>query len=79
MAEDIEAVRRRLRSGILPVELLKPGPDVVLRSGDRALTHIRLDQDDLIKEIEANGFHLLSKHDHIPGSQYIAVFAKQSS
>lgn len=47
-------------------------------TGDRALTHIRLDQDDLIKEVEANEFHLLSKHDHIPGSQYIAVFAKQT-
>ena len=38
MAEDIDAVRTRLRSGTLPVELLKPGSDVVLRSGDRAFT-----------------------------------------
>src|SRR5712691_9877749 len=36
--EDIEAVRRRLRRGILPVELLPGGKDVVLRSGDRHLT-----------------------------------------
>src|SRR5258708_28018606 len=36
--EDIEAVRRGLRSGILPVELLPGGKAVVLRSGDRNLT-----------------------------------------
>src|SRR6266849_3799974 len=36
--EDIDAIRRRLRSGILPVELLPPGKRVVLRSGDRHLT-----------------------------------------
>jgi predicted methyltransferase len=46
-------------------------------SGDRALSHIRLDQEDLINEVEANGFHLLSKHDHVPGSQYMAVFEKR--
>ena len=38
MTESIEAVRRRLRSGTLPQELLKPGREVVLRSGDLALT-----------------------------------------
>src|SRR6266446_10421868 len=36
--EDIDAVRGRLRSGILPVELLPGGKAVVLRSGDRNLT-----------------------------------------
>src|SRR5260370_12646891 len=36
--EDIDAVRGRLRSGILPVELLPGGKAVVLRSGDRHLT-----------------------------------------
>ena len=44
---------------------------------DRALEHIRLDQDDLIKEVEANGFRLVSKRDLVPKSQYIAVFAKK--
>jgi malonyl-CoA/methylmalonyl-CoA synthetase len=41
-ASDIEALRRRLRSGTLPEELLKPGRDVVLRSGDRRLTRDQL-------------------------------------
>ena len=40
--EDIEAVRRRLRSGILPVELLPAGQDVALRSGHRRLTRDEL-------------------------------------
>jgi SAM-dependent methyltransferase len=44
---------------------------------DRALEHIRLDQDDLIKEVEASGFRLVSKHDLVPKSQYIAVFVKK--
>ena len=39
--------------------------------------HIRLDQDDLIKEVEANGFRLVSKHDLVPKSQYIAIFEKK--
>ncbi len=46
-------------------------------NGDRALEHIRLDQDDLIKEVEANGFRLVSKSDVIPKSQYIAIFQKK--
>src|SRR5271170_855874 len=44
---------------------------------DLPLRHIRLDQDDLVKEVEANGFRLLSKHDLLPKSQYIAVFGKK--
>jgi malonyl-CoA/methylmalonyl-CoA synthetase len=38
VTEGIEALRRRLRSGTLPEELLKPGRDVVLRSGELELT-----------------------------------------
>lgn len=45
--------------------------------GDRALEHIRLDQADLIKEVESNGFRLVSKSDLIPNSQYIAIFQKK--
>jgi len=44
---------------------------------DRALEHIRLDQDDLIKEVEANGFRLITKRDLVPASQYIAIFGKK--
>ena len=39
---DSEAVRRDLRVGTLPEELLRPGADVVLRSGDRSMTRDQL-------------------------------------
>jgi predicted methyltransferase len=44
---------------------------------DFAVKHIRLDQDDLIQEVETNGFRLVSKHTLVPKSQYIAVFQKK--
>lgn len=45
--------------------------------GDRALTHIRLDAPDLVREVEANGFVLEWRRDHVPGRQYIAMFEKR--
>ena len=62
---------------------LKPGGRLVIveyykRAGamanGRALEHIRLDAPDVVKEVEANGFQLLSQREHIPGSQYMLVF-----
>jgi predicted methyltransferase len=44
---------------------------------NRAVEHIRLDQDGLIQEVEANGFRLVSKRDLVPKSQYIAIFVKK--
>ena len=44
---------------------------------DQALRHIRLDQDGLIMEVEANGFRLISKRDLTPKSQYITVFVRK--
>ena len=44
---------------------------------DFAVKHIRLDEDDLVKEVEANGFRLVSKRDLVPQSQYIAIFGKK--
>jgi hypothetical protein len=43
---------------------------------DRPLQHIRLDADDLVKEVESSGYRLLSRREHAPNSQYIAIFAK---
>jgi len=45
--------------------------------GGRAMQHIRLDAPDVIKEIESNHFRLLSEHDHVKGSQYMAIFEKK--
>jgi len=66
--------RQALREGgrLFIVEYYKrPG---AMNGGD-AVKHIRLDEPDLVKEVEANGFHLVSEHEHIKGSQYIAAFA----
>ena len=65
---------------------LKPGGHLVLveyyksknaMPNGNALQHIRLDKPDVVKEIESNHFKLLSQHDHVKGSQYLAVFEKQ--
>lgn len=45
--------------------------------GGRATTHIRLNRDDVAAEVEANGFRLVSKRDHIPNSQYMLTFQKK--
>jgi ubiquinone/menaquinone biosynthesis C-methylase UbiE len=42
-----------------------------------AMQHIRLDLDDVIREVEENGFKLVKTSEHIPKSQYIAVFVKK--
>ena len=42
MTEDIGTLRTRLRSGTLPEELLKPGREVVLRSGGHTVTRDEL-------------------------------------
>lgn len=44
--------------------------------GQDAMRHIRLDVDDVVKEVEANGFKLAWQREHIPGSQYIVCFTK---
>ncbi len=45
--------------------------------GGRAMEHIRLDEDDVIHEVEANGFRLSSQRELIPKTQYVAVFVKK--
>ncbi|MGI8989010.1 MAG: class I SAM-dependent methyltransferase [Bryobacteraceae bacterium] len=45
--------------------------------GGDALHHIRLDQPGVINEVEANQFDLLSKHDHVKGSQYMLIFERK--
>lgn len=71
MTEDIEALRRRLRTGILSEELLKPGREVVFRSKDSRLT-----RDELRSEAEqvAGGLSQLGVN---PGDR-VAIFAASS-
>jgi len=42
----------------------------------RALTHIRLDMPDVIKEVEANHFHLIMEKEHVENVQYMLVLKK---
>jgi predicted methyltransferase len=42
-----------------------------------AVKHIRLDEPDLVREIERNGFRKVSEREHIKGSQYMVVFEKK--
>ncbi len=70
-APDLDALRRRLRSGTLPSELLQPGRGVVLRAGDRTLT-----RDELRAQAErvAGG---LAAHGVKPG-QRVGLYAATS-
>jgi predicted methyltransferase len=45
--------------------------------GGDAVKHIRLDEPDLVREIERNGFRKVSEHEHIKGSQYMVIFEKK--
>ena len=42
--------------------------------GGRAKEHVRLSEDDAVKEIEGNGFRLVSKKDFIPQVQWLGIF-----
>ena len=45
--------------------------------GGDAVKHIRLDEPDLVREIEAHGFRKVSEREHIKGSQYMVTFVAQ--
>lgn len=64
---------------------LKPGGKLVIveyyktpeaMPNGRAMAHIRLNKPDVVKEIEANHFHLVSEREHVPGSQYMLILEK---
>ena len=73
-ADMLAGIKRALKPGgrFVVVDYYKRaasmGPDFDANS------HIRLDKDDMIREVEANGFALVEVHDHVPGAQYIATF-----
>lgn len=65
---------------------LKPGGRFVIvdyykrpeaMESGRAMQHIRLDMDDVIKEVEGFGWQSVWKGEHNPKSQYIAMFEKR--
>ncbi|MGA2593049.1 MAG: methyltransferase domain-containing protein [Bryobacteraceae bacterium] len=69
----LAAFHQALRDGgrLVVVEYYKR-PNAM--QGMDAVKHIRLDEPDLVREIEANGFRELSEHEHIKGSQYMVEF-----
>jgi ubiquinone/menaquinone biosynthesis C-methylase UbiE len=44
---------------------------------DRPIQHIRLDEDDVIREVVANGFKVTDQHELVPKSQYVVTFMKK--
>lgn len=74
-ADMLAGIRKALKPGgrLVIVEYYK---SKTAMPGGNALQHIRLDKPDLVKEVEVNHFRLLSSHDHIPASQYMAIFAR---
>ena len=77
-AAALDALRGALRQGgrVAIVEYYKRR-GAMEGDPDRALQHIRLDADGVIREVESNGFRLLSRKDQIPGSQYLAIFERK--
>lgn len=64
---------------------LKPGGRFVIvdyykrpgaMANGNAMSHIRVDEDDVIREVESQGFHVASRREHVPGSQYMVIFEK---
>ncbi|MGH9629706.1 MAG: class I SAM-dependent methyltransferase, partial [Bryobacteraceae bacterium] len=45
-------------------------------SNGRALKHIRLTDKEAVKEVESNGWKLVSKSEHIPRVQWLGIFRK---
>jgi SAM-dependent methyltransferase len=62
---------------LIIVEYYKRRGSMPTGDPDRPIEHIRLDQDDLIREVEANGFKAFDKHELVPRSQYIVTFMKK--
>ena len=75
--EMLASIKRGLKPGgrFVIVDYYKR-PDA-MGPGPNAMEHIRIDKDDVIKEVEANGFRLVETIEHVPGKQYIAIFSAQ--
>lgn len=73
-AETLSTIRAALRPGGRFVILDYYRRSNAMGNGDFALEHIRADRDDVVKEVEAAGFRLVETRDHVPDSQYLAVF-----
>jgi SAM-dependent methyltransferase len=75
----LAGIRAALRSGgrLAIVDYYKRRGAMSNANPDFAISHIRLDDEAVAREIEANGFRLVSSKPFIAGSQYMAVFEKK--
>jgi ubiquinone/menaquinone biosynthesis C-methylase UbiE len=71
----LAAIHKALKPGgrLVVIEYYKR-PDAM--PNGRAVTHIRLDMPDAIKEIEANHFHLVMERETIKNVQYMLILEK---
>jgi ubiquinone/menaquinone biosynthesis C-methylase UbiE len=71
----LAAIHQALKDGgkLIVVEYYKR--ETAMPNG-RALTHVRLDMPDVIKEVEANHFHLLEEKERVRGVQYMLLLEK---
>jgi ubiquinone/menaquinone biosynthesis C-methylase UbiE len=74
-AQVLASIRKALRPGgrFAIVDYFKR-PGAMAPPVD-AVEHVRLDRDDVIKEVTGFGFQLVRTVEHVPGKQYIAIFA----
>lgn len=74
-AKMLAAIHKALKPGgkLIIVEYYKR-PDAM--PNGMAMTHIRLDMPDVIKEVEANHFHLVMEKETIRNSQYLLMLEK---
>jgi ubiquinone/menaquinone biosynthesis C-methylase UbiE len=74
----LAAIKRGLRPGgrLAIIEYHKKR-GAMENNPDFALTHIRAGAEQVVREVEAAGFHLLWRRDHAPDRQYIAMFRVQ--
>lgn len=75
----LAGIRGALRAGgrLAIVDYYKRRGAMSNANPDFAISHIRLDDAAVAKEVEANGFRLVSSQPFLPGSQYMAVFEKK--
>lgn len=73
----MRGVHRALKSGgrLFVIDYYRSRPHPAA-SPEQLRRHIRLDRNDVVKEVEAEGFHLTKTFDHMP-FMYVLVFEKR--
>ena len=75
----LAGIHKSLRAGgrLAIVDYYKRRGAMSNANPDFAISHIRLDDAAVIREVEANGFKVVSNAPFLPGSQYMAIFEKR--